>query len=899
MARSFAVKAVHKGMYPATYNFRDDADGAVPTFITTDDSGGTCTVTIIPSLDGHRKVLKLYDPDAANRCICYHAFASGQVTGTIEFFMHTTDATFENSVIARGEDTGYRIQFSLYQDKFQYYDGGWNDVGLVGLDNTTYHVKFIFSCTTDTYEIWIDGVQYQAAAAFTGVATTLDDIRLNTSTASSGYSLYFDAFGFSWDADYAIGDNVHWRHYKESTDDFEGDDVGTQGTSITWVDGVDTAASFEIVPEFGEHKKVLRGYYSSGAGGYDYSSHNFATQAKTGWWEGWIKATDATTISLLQFKEDATIIIQFQISGDKFQVHTGGAFRDVTNAPIPIDATWYHVYIQWYDAATDTFDLWIDNVQYEDGTNCSANQTSGINKIFVVCYSPTLYMYIDAPMSSLDGDSRGDNRLLDYNASYTKEDITDDVINVVQTNKLHEWRKASLFALTQYTKATVFFQIYDITTKLGGEFEIQIDFFNGATYTHLLIDKNAAALKNDSSNTFAAAAIHDPTASGSMLKTVLPTVGQASGRLLLVNADAKATTYSPVTKSYPDGLFLRDLSNLANSVTIIEPSGKIDLDDDKASGDALDVDTDQDYFISRPLISNIQENINFFDVYGTIDPATGTRFHKNIDNTGNDEKRPWSITDNNLRSQADVDAFATAVSTRIVDIKQINLKTLGLQCHSMGETFTLTYVDDVYTITATAFYIISEEYNYDKAQASMTLSEGLIEKSDYARAYERSFEETNVAMSEIYETDKVYGQWYMKPYNGATEANGLITVNAVLEGVVCYFSILSAIDPTRPMKVSWWLERTDAGGAAPVISLTLWSWDSGDAVASPNVEWNAVGDSFTASAINVYIKKEASIPATNLTADRIYELRFVLTQAATSFVMYCVDYEYYIKRSLS
>ena len=33
MARNFAVKAVHKQMYPATYNFRDEADGTSGTDI--------------------------------------------------------------------------------------------------------------------------------------------------------------------------------------------------------------------------------------------------------------------------------------------------------------------------------------------------------------------------------------------------------------------------------------------------------------------------------------------------------------------------------------------------------------------------------------------------------------------------------------------------------------------------------------------------------------------------------------------------------------------------------------------------------------------------------------------------------------------------------------------------
>ena len=95
MVRNFNVQAVHKYTYPATYNFRDDADGAVPSGWT-DDSGGTCTAKIIASLGGHRKVLEL-DVVSANEAWLYQNFTATP-SGTVEAYIRTTDVSKRSRV---------------------------------------------------------------------------------------------------------------------------------------------------------------------------------------------------------------------------------------------------------------------------------------------------------------------------------------------------------------------------------------------------------------------------------------------------------------------------------------------------------------------------------------------------------------------------------------------------------------------------------------------------------------------------------------------------------------------------------------------------------------------------------------------------------------------------------
>ena len=94
MVRNFAVEAVHKQVYPATYNFRDEADGTSGTDIEFVDSAivdTNTTVQIIAVLDGHRKVLELFDNDGA-AAVTINNSISDITFGTYEYLVRTSDA---------------------------------------------------------------------------------------------------------------------------------------------------------------------------------------------------------------------------------------------------------------------------------------------------------------------------------------------------------------------------------------------------------------------------------------------------------------------------------------------------------------------------------------------------------------------------------------------------------------------------------------------------------------------------------------------------------------------------------------------------------------------------------------------------------------------------------------
>ena len=887
-------------MYPATHNFKDEADGTSGTDIDFVDSAvlydGACE--IVSEWQGHRKVLRLQD-DATAAEDPYIVHNETQATsGVREFWMGSNDVsavTFYGGRFAEGGTVLFGVYISA--GNIGYLDNGGGNIIKAAADNTWYHVKVQWYAD-NTFDVWVDGVIGVAGATMVNNQVSgLNKCYVRHLGDSTNYG-YFDAYGDpDNDSDYKIGDNIHWRHYKESTDDFEGDDVGTQGTSITWVDMVDTAASFEIVPEFNEHKKVLRGYYSSGAGGYDECTHTFITQSKNGWWAGWIKTTDATIQNYIKFFEVAVAdCIEIRFNADKIQYYDG-ALADWVDALDPaVDNTWYFIYIQWYDAANDYFDLWINNILIASNIQCTGNQNNGIDTINIRCYSATEYLYIDAPISSLDSDVRGDNRLLDYNDSYTRDDITADVLNIIYSNKLGDFRKCTLYSLKEWDELYIF-QVYDVNGKLAFEGEIKNRTQVGGLYSYPLRTKIWDEGTNRSSNIFTTAKIHDPAVSGSMLKTVLPVVGQADGDLILVNADTKTDTYSPVTKYYPDLWFLNDIADLADSCVIIEASGKVHLDDDLASGTVLDIDVaaNKRCMLGDPRVTDILETINYFEIFGAIDPSTGSRFYKEVDNSGTDRKRRWrNNPNNNLRTQTDVDNYAAQLVARVIPVRSITQRFQGLGVHDMGTTIDYKFVTTVINIPQANYYIVEEIVNFEKNEHILVFSEGMVESSKYAATFEKPQEYTDAHAAEIYELDYTTIQLHPFSPDGTLTGYGWLLIPG--DFVYWGFYIPSEVDPTRAITVymSWYeQDELDIQGSMNVVK-----HPSDGATASSLIE-NALDHDVVFTANDTSLDTTYTLSASDIVNDTYYRFMWGNADGTGSINLLSVQVTYYIKKSLS
>lgn len=880
MARNFAVKKVRKQMYPATYNFRDEKDGNTGLEIAFINgfyaAAADGYAKIIASLDGHRKVLELFDNSPAGTTNIIHDFTTQDGTGiTIEFWHRTEDNTqtldivfYDGAVIA--------IRLDL------------NSVAGIG-DDTWYHWKFILDTDADTYDYYIDSVLTGNGVAFDNVVPHVNRLQFFTAFGAQNTSHFLDAIGYSWDPAYTVGDNVYWRHYTDQDSDFESEDVGTTGTSIGWVDVIGAGYTAEIIEEFNEHKKVIKSTRTGAYADYPYNSINQVS----GTIEFWMYSVVDTAEFLLSDETPTSVVI---IDYDGVNNEVDVFYSVAGKATVAVSGSWVHIKI-YFDCTTDKQSVWVNNVLVVDNENfyLDANIAS-ITRVALANGAGDNGYYDAFSYSWTTGNEVADNRIFDYNDAYTREDITTLVENVIQTNLIFDWRRGTLFSETLYDPAEIFFQIYDINSKLGMEADIWTKRQIRGLYLYTLLDKNSDDLANLSSNTFSNAKIHDPTDSSSILKTLLPNVSEADGDLILVNADTKTDTYSMVTKNYPDGDALRDVSDLGDSVVIIEANGKCHLDDDLASGDSLDVDnvSDKDQMTAVPIPKDIT-GINYWEVFGAVNMDTGERFFKITDNSGTNKKRKWRITNNSFRNQTDVDNYAAKLVSKVIAVKEITIAVQGFGAHNMGETFDYKYVDVVFNIPQANYYVISEEINYDKAQSTLILSEGLLEISKYASSYERPQNYSDAYATEIYETDLiplVIPGWTLL---GSTQAQWFVVI-ANNQGVIYNVTTDEKLDISRDIVIKVPFKRIDAGGDTISIEVYLDYWEL-DGSAKTFV-WAGIADTLPAGAVNRFGEKEFIIPAGTLPASASVDFYFVIKEAGKSIWAHPISYRFFQKRSV-
>ena len=349
-------------------------------------------------------------------------------------------------------------------------------------------------------------------------------------------------------------------------------------------------------------------------------------------------------------------------------------------------------------------------------------------------------------------------------------------------------------------------------------------------------------------------------------------------------------------------MMLRDISDLADSVVIISATGKCYLDDDKASGTVLDLDTvaDKDKMTAPPLVTDILENINYFEIFGAMNPDTGTRFYKIIDNVGDDKKKSWRYTNNEFRNQTDVDNYAAALNNRTTTIKNIKFTAQSLGTHNMGETINYKFVDALYNIPQANYYVIFEQIDFDANENIIILSEGMIEQSKYAAEYELPENYNDSYASQIYDTDIYPITLYLTPRGGATNyVNGGIEMNAVNEIAFCSFFTSPDIDTTRPITIyySFFIAALAGDGAVNVTYNTYRRACDCTAAGASNVFLTSSDLSCTTAAKLTYETK--TIIADKVYAATQYWIEVMLNDAPPAdLILNTVSLEYYIKRSL-
>ena len=213
------------GYYPGTYNF----DNELPTTYGTntkflDEYHGSSNYNWIrtaPVWQGHYNVLDMYDGQGGLNTWGVHYFGEPQSSGTIEFHLiftgrHAT-ATRRHYLNFRASDNtiGFSVMLELHDGDIMYYNGSsWNEI-ITALDMVWYHHSVSFDCNAgiNGQFNWIisdeqgNEIGRVENLEFENNLSTLGEIYMGTLVGDYGGGSLWDAFSFSWDPDYNIGDN--------------------------------------------------------------------------------------------------------------------------------------------------------------------------------------------------------------------------------------------------------------------------------------------------------------------------------------------------------------------------------------------------------------------------------------------------------------------------------------------------------------------------------------------------------------------------------------------------------------------------------------------------------------------------------------------------------------------
>jgi len=204
-------QTINSGFYNGTYSFTDQTGN--PTDWTITESGGA-NIEVISEKDGHKDVLFLDDVSGSYFQSAEQSFSaiSGSNDFSIEFWLmvDAIQATDQLYIRLYGSSTlAVHIILHGSTSQWSWYDSGYNDFASVEID-TWIHWKIVFNINTDTYDIYLNGIQEVNGAIFDNIVSQIDKFYLGLGTPST-QDYWIDAIGYSWDSDYYIGLNTEYN----------------------------------------------------------------------------------------------------------------------------------------------------------------------------------------------------------------------------------------------------------------------------------------------------------------------------------------------------------------------------------------------------------------------------------------------------------------------------------------------------------------------------------------------------------------------------------------------------------------------------------------------------------------------------------------------------------------
>ena len=206
--KSYGVKT---GYFLSSYDFENVSDFT--------DSYG-----VIEELEGHKNILKI---KYGNGMSIENQFT--RIDGSIEFYFKTEDATDRTVFSFEGDDTLPHIYFYVVNDNWYYLERDVVDPQIVDLtdnykplDNVWHHIRIDFDCSggggylglsPESWRVTVDGYSSSELKILRSSGSpppcVLKKIYLFSEVEQPEGGSYFDAFGYSWDIFYSIGENLN------------------------------------------------------------------------------------------------------------------------------------------------------------------------------------------------------------------------------------------------------------------------------------------------------------------------------------------------------------------------------------------------------------------------------------------------------------------------------------------------------------------------------------------------------------------------------------------------------------------------------------------------------------------------------------------------------------------
>lgn len=203
------------GYYPGTHGFECDKAGQLPLeFEILHYPDSASFIEIDEELAGHKKVCEIRKAGGtvAPTIITYF---DGNTSGTIELWMYkdTDSSTDITQIFVAG--IGYCCILSISEGDV--YQHAWGSRTIIASDvfskNVWHHIRIDFNLSLG-WQFALDGVWYGLGYSFPIETPTLPEvINVHIGSGWSGvnpnYGTWIDAFGYSWNPNYNIGDNLN------------------------------------------------------------------------------------------------------------------------------------------------------------------------------------------------------------------------------------------------------------------------------------------------------------------------------------------------------------------------------------------------------------------------------------------------------------------------------------------------------------------------------------------------------------------------------------------------------------------------------------------------------------------------------------------------------------------